>query len=97
MTAAPQALKGIKVIEVGGYAAGPWIGKVLANYGATVIHIEARDRPDGFRLQYPPYRNGVKGINKSGCFSYFNDSKYDVTIDVKKPGGLELARRLADW
>lgn len=97
MTAISSALKGIKVIEVGGYAAGPWIGKVLANYGATVVHIEARDRPDGFRLQYPPYRNGVKGINKSGCFSYFNDSKYDVTIDVKKPGGLQLARRLADW
>lgn len=97
MTAQPMALKGLKVIEVGGYAAGPWIGKLLANYGATVIHIEAHDRPDGFRLQYPPYRNGVKGVNKSGCFSYFNDSKYDVTIDVKKPGGTELARKLADW
>jgi benzylsuccinate CoA-transferase BbsF subunit len=97
MTALPSALHGLKVVEVGGYAAGPWIGKVLANYGATVIHVEAHDRPDGFRLQYPPYRNGVKGINRSGCFSYFNDSKYDVTIDVKKPGGLDLARRLTDW
>ena len=97
MTAIGQALKGLKVIEVGGYAAGPWIGKVLANYGATVIHIEARDRPDGFRLQYPPYKDGKKGVNRSGCFSYFNDSKYAVTIDVKKPGGLQLARRLSDW
>ena len=94
MTALPQALKGLKVIEVGGYAAGPWIGKVLANYGATVIHIESRDRPDGFRLQYPPYRDGVKGINRSGCFSYFNDSKYAVTLDIKKPGGRELAHKL---
>ncbi len=97
MTALPLALKGLKVIEVGGYAAGPWIGKVLANFGATVVHIESRDRPDGFRLQYPPYRDGVKGINRSGCFSYFNDSKYAVTLDVKKPGGLELAHRLAAW
>lgn len=97
MTALPQALKGIKVIEVGGYAAGPWIGKVLANYGATVVHIESRDRPDGFRLQYPPYRDGVKGVNRSGCFSYFNDSKYAVTLDVKKPGGLALAHKLSDW
>ena len=97
MTAIPQALKGLKVIEVGGYAAGPWIGKVLANYGATVIHIEARDRPDGFRLQYPPYPKGRKGINRSGCFSYFNDSKYAVTLDIKKPGGLELAKKLSDW
>lgn len=97
MTALPQALKGLKVIEVGGYAAGPWIGKVLANYGATVVHIESRERPDGFRLQYPPYRDGVKGVNRSGCFSYFNDSKYAITLDVKKPGGLELAHKLADW
>lgn len=97
MTAIPQALKGVKVIEVGGYAAGPWIGKVLANYGATVVHIEARNRPDGFRLQYPPYPGGKKGINRSGCFSYFNDSKYAVTLDVKKPGGLALAKRLSDW
>jgi crotonobetainyl-CoA:carnitine CoA-transferase CaiB-like acyl-CoA transferase len=97
MTAVPQALKGLKVIEVGGYAAGPWIGKVLANYGATVIHIEARDRPDGFRLQYPPYKDGKKGINRSGCFSYFNDSKYAVTLDIKKPGGIELAHKLSDW
>ncbi|MBT3792907.1 MAG: CoA transferase [Rhodospirillales bacterium] len=97
MTALPQALKGLKVIEVGGYAAGPWIGKVLANFGATVIHIEATERPDGFRLQYPPYKDGKKGINRSGCFSYFNDSKYAITMDVKKPGGLALARKLSDW
>jgi len=97
MTGVPQALDGIKVIEVGGYAAGPWIGKILANYGAKVIHVEARDRPDGFRLQYPPFKDGRKGMNRSGCFSYFNDSKYAVTVDVKKPGGIELARRLSDW
>ncbi|HET9149758.1 MAG TPA: CoA transferase [Alphaproteobacteria bacterium] len=97
MSGIPQALDGLKVVEVGGYAAGPWIGKVLGNYGATVVHVEAWDRPDGFRLQYPPYPNGKKGINRSGCFSYFNDSKYAVTVDVKKPGGIELSRRLADW
>lgn len=93
----PFALDGLKVVEVGGYAAGPWIGKLLGNYGATVVHVEAWDKPDGFRLQYPPYKEGKKGINRSGCFAYFNDSKYAVTIDVKKPGGIELSKRLADW
>ena len=97
MSGVPYALDGVKVVEVGGYAAGPWIGKLLGNYGATVVHVEAWDRPDGFRLQYPPYRQGKKGVNRSGCFSYFNDSKYAVTIDVKKPGGIELSRKLADW
>ena len=97
MSSPPQALAGVKVVVVGGYAAGPWIGKLLANYGATVVHVEARERPDGFRLQYPPFKDGKKGINRSGCFAYFNDSKYAITLDVKKPGGVELARRLVDW
>jgi crotonobetainyl-CoA:carnitine CoA-transferase CaiB-like acyl-CoA transferase len=90
-------LSGLKVIEFGGYAAGPYIGKILANYGALSVHVESRDRPDGFRLQYPPFAGNRKGINRGGCFSYFNDSKYGVTIDLKKPEGVALARRLAQW
>ncbi len=97
MSGARQALDGVNVAIFGGYAAGPWIGKVMANFGATVVQVESRDRPDGFRLQYPPFKDGKSGINRGGCFSYFNDSKYAVTCDVKKPGGVALARRLIDW
>ena len=91
------ALAGVKVVEFGGYAAGPHIGKVLANFGATVVHVESKARPDGFRLQYPPYKDGEPGLNRGGCFAFFNDSKYGVTVDLKNPAGLELARRLIDW
>lgn len=94
---ASQALAGLKVVEFGAYAAGPCVGKHLANFGATVVHVESRQRPDGFRLQYPPYRDGVVGINRSGCFAMFNDSKYAVTLNLKAPGALGLARRLAAW
>jgi crotonobetainyl-CoA:carnitine CoA-transferase CaiB-like acyl-CoA transferase len=97
VSAVPQALEGLKVLNFGGYAAGPHIGKVLANYGAVSVHVESRDRPDGFRLQYPPFAGNKPGINRGGCFSYFNDSKYGVTIDLKKREGVELARRLAGW
>jgi benzylsuccinate CoA-transferase BbsF subunit len=97
MTAVPQALAGLKVTCFGGYAAGPHIGKVLGNYGAQVVHVESKDRPDGFRLQYPPFAGNRHGVNRGGCFSYFNDSKYGVTIDLKKPEGVELARRLCGW
>lgn len=93
----PQALADIKVVEFGGYAAGPHIGKLLANFGATVVHVESKGRPDGFRLQYPPFKDGIAGPNRGGCFAFFNDSKYGVTIDLKKQQGLELARRLTDW
>ncbi|OGA66035.1 MAG: CoA-transferase [Betaproteobacteria bacterium RIFCSPLOWO2_12_FULL_65_14] len=90
-----RALQGVRIIEFGGYAAGPHIGKMLANFGATVVHVESRARPDGFRMQYPPYKDGKPGIDRGGCFAFFNDSKLGVTLDVKNPRGLELARRLA--
>lgn len=92
---APRALGGLRIAEFGAYAAGPHIGKMLANFGATVVHVESRAHPDGFRLQYPPYKDGKPGINGSGCFAYFNDSKLGVTLDLKNPRGVELARRLA--
>ncbi len=91
------ALAGVKVVEFGGYAAGPHIGKTLGNFGASVVHVESHSRPDGFRLEYPPFKDGVAGLNRGGCFAYFNDSKYGVTLDVKKPEGLALALRLTGW
>ena len=90
----PRALEGLRVAEFGSYAAGPHIGKMLANFGATVVHVESRAHPDGFRLQYPPYKDGKPGIDASGCFAYFNDSKLGVTLDLKNPRGVALARRL---
>ena len=97
MTAVAQALGDLKVLEFGGYAAGPHIGKLLGNFGAAVIHVESRDRPDGFRIQYPPFKDNRPGYNRSGCFAFFNDSKYSVTVDLKKPDGVALAGRLAQW
>lgn len=97
MSDTPQALADINVVEFGGYAAGPHIGKVLANFGATVVHVESHTRPDGFRLEYPPFKDGKAGVNRGGCFALFNDSKYGVTLNLKSAEGLELARRLTDW
>ena len=97
MSAGVLALEGVKVVEFGGYAAGPHVGKMLANFGATVVHVESMSRPDGFRMQYPPYKDGKPGINSGGCFTYFNDSKYGVTVDLKNPEGRRLAKQLANW
>jgi crotonobetainyl-CoA:carnitine CoA-transferase CaiB-like acyl-CoA transferase len=97
VTAVAQALGDLKVLEFGGYAAGPHIGKLLGNFGAAVIHVESSERPDGFRIQYPPFKDNRPGYNRSGCFAFFNDSKYSVTVDLKKPDGVALARRMAQW
>lgn len=90
------ALDHITLVEFGGYAAGPAIGKYLANFGARVIHVESHSRPDGFRLQYPPYKDNRVGINRSGCFALFNDSKQGITLNLKSQAGLALACRLVE-
>ncbi|MGH9969557.1 MAG: CaiB/BaiF CoA transferase family protein [Pyrinomonadaceae bacterium] len=92
-----DALEGLTVLEFGAYAAGPCISKYLANFGATVVHVESRERPDGFRLQYPPFKDQQVGLNRSGCFAFFNDSKFGVTLNLKHPKGVELAYRLVGW
>jgi len=94
---AKDALANVKVVEFGAYAAGPCISKYLANFGARVVHVESRQHPDGFRLQYPPFKDGKVGLNRSGCFAFFNDSKHGVTLNLKNDEGLKLAHHLIQW
>jgi benzylsuccinate CoA-transferase BbsF subunit len=92
-----QALEGIKVVEFAAFAAGPMVGKHLGEQGAQVVHVESRARPDGFRVHYPPYKDGVLGLDRTGSFALFNDSKYGITLNLKTPRGTEIAKQLINW
>ncbi|MDE3112948.1 MAG: CoA transferase [Chloroflexota bacterium] len=91
---APQALAGIRVVEVGFAAAGPLVGKYLANHGAEVIKLESSRAPDVFRSTYPPFKDNVPGPDRAAMFAFYNDGKRSVTLDLKHPRGMELARAL---
>lgn len=73
------------------------VGKHLGEHGATVIHVESRSRPDGFRVHYPPYKDNRPGLNRTGTFAIFNDSKYGITLNLKHERGRALAMRLVAW
>lgn len=92
-----EACEGVKVVEFAAYAAGPVVGKHLADLGATVVHVESWGRPDGFRAHYPPYADNTPGLDRSGTFAVCNDSKYSVTIDLKADGGVEVAKQAVAW
>ena len=93
-----QALEGIKVVEFAAYAAGPVVGKHLVDHGATVVHIESKVRPDGFRAHYPPYKDNIHGLNRSGLFALCNNDKLDITLNLKKaPKATDLAKRIVAW
>ncbi len=82
-----QALSGIRVVEFGQIAAGPFAGVLLADMGADVIKIEAREG-DGMR-QWPPQTDGY-----SENFASLNRNKRSVVLDLKNPEHLAHAKAL---
>lgn len=92
-----QAFAGIHVVEFTGFAAGPVVGKHMADHGAEVVRVESATRPDGFRTHYPPFKDDVPGLNRSGCFAIFNNDKYSMTLNLRRPKGIELAKRMVAW
>ncbi len=84
----------MRVVEFGGFAAGPAVGKHLADHGAEVIRVESRLRLDGFRTNYPPYSDNLPGVERAGLFAITNNNKLGITLNLKAPEGVELARRL---
>jgi len=96
--AAPQArasaLAGLRVVEMGFAAAGPLVGKYLANFGAEVIRLESRLAADVFRTTYPPFKDGIVEPDRAGMFAFYNDGKRSATLNLKHPKGVALARAL---
>jgi crotonobetainyl-CoA:carnitine CoA-transferase CaiB-like acyl-CoA transferase len=81
------ALSGIRVVEFGQIAAGPFAGLLLADMGADVIKVEAREG-DGMR-QWPPLNEGY-----SENFASLNRNKRSVVLDLKNLDHLAHARKL---
>jgi crotonobetainyl-CoA:carnitine CoA-transferase CaiB-like acyl-CoA transferase len=81
-------------VEVGFAAAGPLVGKYLANFGAEVIRLESRLAADVFRTTYPPFKDGIVTPDRAAMFAFYNDGKRSATINLKHPTGVALARAL---
>ncbi len=91
-----QVFKDIKIADFSWYAVGPWATKYFADYGATVVRIESSRRIDGHRST-PPFKDGKPGINRSDAWAVGNNNKYGVTLDLRHPRGLEVARKFIAW
>lgn len=87
--AAAAPLRGVRVIEVGNYMAGPFCGMQLADLGADVVKVENPAGGDLSRLLEPV----VDG--ESGNFARLNRGKRSLALDLKRDEGKELFRRLS--
>ncbi len=82
-------LAGIKVLELGTLIAGPFCARMLAEFGADVIKIEAPDGGDPIR-QWRVLKDGT-----SLWWSVQARNKKSLTLNMKDERGRAIARQLA--
>ncbi|CAN5501099.1 CoA transferase [soil metagenome] len=84
-------LTGIRVLDFTHFIAGPFATMMLADYGADVVKIESPGKGDDFRY-YPPADPRMP--KEGGAYLWTNRNKRSITLDMKSPQALEIAREL---
>lgn len=74
-----SALTAFRVVELAGSVAGEYCGKLLADFGADVIKVEAPGRGSPTRSMAPLLADGREG---SALFAYLNTNKRSVVLDA---------------
>ena len=89
---AEQLLSGLKVIECGNLVSAPYLGKLLADFGAEVIKVE---EPEGdLSRKQGPVPGDTPHPEKSGLFLYLNTNKLGVTLNLRDAKGQGLLHSL---
>src|SRR5580658_3548229 len=78
-----EVLAGVRVLDLTAALAGPSATKILADLGAEVIKVEKPDGGDYTRVLMPY------------VFESHNRNKRSVAIDIKRPEGVALVKRIA--
>ncbi|KAF8959202.1 CoA-transferase family III domain-containing protein [Flammula alnicola] len=83
-------LSGIRVLELGQLIAGPFAGQLLGQFGAEVIKVEPPKIGDPLRVW--------RELDVDGTSPWFRSiarNKKSVAIDLRKPEGRQLVKKLA--
>jgi crotonobetainyl-CoA:carnitine CoA-transferase CaiB-like acyl-CoA transferase len=85
------ALSGVRVLDLSRVLAGPYCSMILGDLGADVIKIERPGAGDETRHWGPPFA----APGESAYFLCTNRNKRSLTLDLKKPEGIEIVKALA--
>ena len=88
-----KPLEGIRVLEMGTHFAAPMCGRILADWGAEVIKVEAPEG-DPYRVSF---RNQRTPQFEDGCpsFDLENANKQFLSVNAKDTAGQEVIYKLA--
>jgi crotonobetainyl-CoA:carnitine CoA-transferase CaiB-like acyl-CoA transferase len=86
---ASEALKPFRVLDLSRVRAGPNCVRILTDFGADVIRIEPPQGVDPNEAMFAANRHG-------GDFQNLNRNKRSLTLNLKKPGALEIFMKLVE-
>ena len=97
MTQNTGPLAGITVLDLTRILAGPFCTQMLGDLGADIIKIERPGSGDDTRRFGPPFLKDDEGNDtvESAYFMAANRNKRSVAVDISKPEGQALIRRIA--
>ena len=81
-------LTGLRVLDISNVIAGPFAAALLGDFGAEVLKVELPGGGDALRTM-PPHKDG-KGL----LWKAVNRNKRAITLDLRKPQGQDLFKRL---
>ncbi len=98
-------LRGLKVLDLTAWWAGPAVAQLLAALGAEAVHVESLSHLDPMRLASAiMFLGRDRWWEYSGFHMAINPNKLGVTIDMGGAGGEEaaeegrkLVRKLVEW
>jgi crotonobetainyl-CoA:carnitine CoA-transferase CaiB-like acyl-CoA transferase len=85
-----KALEGVRVLDFTQYLSGPHCTSVLSELGAEIIKIEmpGKGEPERVAMPMTPKRESYQ-------FLSYNRGKKSITLNLKSPKGVEIAKKLA--
>jgi len=87
-------LKGVRITEFTSAWAGPYATCLLGFLGAEIIKVESRQRVDHSRQISFSTNREFAGPDSSSVFNSLNLNKHSVTLNLKKPKAIEIAKQL---
>ena len=91
-----RPLEGVKILDLFWVLAGPAATRSLADYGATVVHVECARRMDTLRA-VPPFKNNVPLPENQAGVQSANAGKLCISLDLAHPDARPVVEALVRW
>ena len=91
-----RPFENLKVVDLAWVVAGPMVGRVLAEFGATVVRVESARRMDVSRGM-TPFTDSKRGVERGATYHNCNVGKLSLSLDLSRPAARDVLRDLVRW